>query len=685
MSIIVVFSGTTEGRSFSEGLSDRKIAHHVCVATEYGELVMKDSKYVNLHVGRLTGEEMESFFCGLKKEDEDVTVYDATHPYAKEVTVNIREAAEKSECGYIRILRQSTEVDDACDTCYVEDAKAAAEALLGMPGNILLTTGSKELQVFASHEELLPRLYARVLPSVQSITLANDAGLSGKQVIAMHGPFSESMNLSMIRDYGIDVMVTKESGVTGGFPEKMSAAKQAGIRVIVIGRPADESGVSVGEALRTFGSADTSDCCATGAGSLKISLVGFGPGARSYMTLAAKFAVQDADVVFGAKRLVEEFPDKKTYPYYLAKDIIPVLSESLERSGRNTVRAAALFTGDSGYYSGAAKMKTALLDWLKETGIDGEVEIIPGISSVSLFAARIGEGYSDSMLMSIHGRSSEKGEIEKVFWNIRYNSKVFVLLSGVADARMLGEGILARKLDGCSVVLGSSLSYEDEEIKEYTPEELVKLEKEGLYIALVKNSKPQKLKVFNDISDDEYVRAKVPMTKEAIRHLSVVRLGLCEGDVMYDIGSGTGSIAVESASLHDTIKVYAIEKKPEALELIAQNAREQGCPNVIVVPGEAPEALEPLEAPDVAFIGGSSGQMKDILKLLRDKNPEVRVVVNAVSLETIAEIEQITKEFKLKDLVIEQLSVSRAKSLGSYHLMMAENPVFIAAFRFECE
>lgn len=701
----VIFSGTTEGREISDRLCAGGICHHVCVATEYGEQMMKEDPHATVHVGRMDTAEMESMFKGFK----ELTILDATHPYAVVVSENIKKAAESAGAEYIRVLREGSEAEAGSvreeNITYVADTAEAVGVLLESSGKVLLTTGSKEIGRYAENETLRERLVARVLPSCESITLCTEAGLVGKQIVAMHGPFSVDMNVSMIKDYNIDILVTKQSGVTGGYPEKLEAVRRAGIRAVVIGRPSVETGISADEAVRRIlgdaggcGALETSEGLETSSAipfgaQIEVSLVGFGPGGKDHLTLGGLNAIEKADVIFGADRLVAEFPEKESFAYYLARDIVPVLEKKLCSMGpeKKLLKAAALFTGDSGYFSGAIKMRKALLDWMDDRDIEGTVRVLPGISSVSLFASRIGEGYSDSMLMSIHGRSADRVEIEKVFRNIRHNSKVFVLLSGAADARMLGEGLTARKLDrSCSIVLGSSLSYENEEIAEYTPSELAELQKEGLYIALVKNSDPQKLKIFEDINDDDYVRAKVPMTKEAIRHLSVVRLGLHEGDVMYDIGSGTGSIAVEAASLHDTIRVYAIEKKPEALELIAQNAKEHGCPNVVVVPGEAPEALDGLEAPDVAFIGGSSGQMKDILKLLRDRNPGVRVVVNAVSLETIAEIEQITKEFKLKNLVIEQLSVSRAKALGSYHLMMAENPVIIAAFEFadsepECE
>ena len=170
------------------------------------------------------------------------------------------------------------------------------------------------------------------------------------------------------------------------------------------------------------------------------------------------------------------------------------------------------------------------------------------------------------------------------------------------------------------------------------------------------------------------------MTKENIRHLSVMKLGLTEGATVYDIGSGTGSVACEIAAQSNSIKVYAIEKKEEACSLIEQNAAKFGLSNIQIVQGLAPEALEGLEPPTHAFIGGSSGELREILTALNKAGGSVRVVINAVSLETIAEIQRALEDFGTRDLSIEQISVSRSRELGSYHLMTAENPVMIASF-----
>ena len=185
------------------------------------------------------------------------------------------------------------------------------------------------------------------------------------------------------------------------------------------------------------------------------------------------------------------------------------------------------------------------------------------------------------------------------------------------------------------------------------------------------------------LRDEDFIRDKIPMTKEEVRHISVCKLGLTEDAVVYDVGAGTGSIAVEIANLSTEIQVFAIETAPEAVSLIRKNVEKFGLFNVEVVEAIAPEGLEALPVPSHAFIGGSKGNLKAILDTLYAKNPQMRIVMNAVSLEAIVQMQQALSFFQVKDLDITQMSVSKAKELGDYHLMMANNPVYIYAFTFD--
>ena len=167
------------------------------------------------------------------------------------------------------------------------------------------------------------------------------------------------------------------------------------------------------------------------------------------------------------------------------------------------------------------------------------------------------------------------------------------------------------------------------------------------------------------------------MTKSEVRSISLSKLQLTEDAVVYDVGAGTGSVSIEIALQAAEGEVYAIEKKEDALALLKENKQKFAVDNLEIIPGMAPEAMMELEVPTHAFIGGSSGNMDAIIKLLLEKNPEVRIVINCITLETVTEAMEAIRKFDLKDVDIVQLGVARSKSVGRYHMMMGEKPIYI--------
>ena len=213
---VVLFGGTDEGHKIADFLSEQKVSYVVCVATEYGAELL-DMK--NVRVGRMTAEEMADFF----DENSVRLVIDATHPYAEFVTENIKKACKVK---YIRVVREDVQADGT----YFENIKTAAEYLEKTTGNILITTGSKEIAKFSV---IADRAFARVLPS--------------ENIICMQGTFSKAFNSALIRELDIKYLVTKCTGKNGGFTEKTEAAKENGVECIIIKRPTDESGMTVSE------------------------------------------------------------------------------------------------------------------------------------------------------------------------------------------------------------------------------------------------------------------------------------------------------------------------------------------------------------------------------------------------------------------------------------------------------
>ena len=171
------------------------------------------------------------------------------------------------------------------------------------------------------------------------------------------------------------------------------------------------------------------------------------------------------------------------------------------------------------------------------------------------------------------------------------------------------------------------------------------------------------------------------MTKSEVRCLSAAKLRLPSDAVVYDVGAGTGSVTVEMALQTPDGMVYAIERNAEACGLIEQNKRKFCTPNIRVVKGLAPEAMEDLPAPTHAFIGGSAGNLKEILECLLGKNPKIRLVINTVTLETVGEVMQCLKELPLIEEEILSVNTARSRKLGAYHLMTGQNPIYIITCR----
>ena len=404
-------------------------------------------------------------------------------------------------------------------------------------------------------------------------------------------------------------------------------------------------------------------------------------GNAQTLTMEAAEKIREADYIFGAKRLLRTTKNEQAvrYPYYLAADIVP----ELDRLSGCGVKVVILFSGDTGFYSGCGK----LYETLKGRS-DSSVRIYPGISSVSYLAALTGYSYQDAAVLSIHGHGADSEWIGNLTETIRFSAKTFLLMSGKEDVQKLGRLLQNYHLQNCTVLAGFQLSYPQEKVLTLTPEACEHVEETGLYICLILNPDAEKKAVTCGIQDEQFLRDKVPMTKEEIRALSICKLHLQKDSVCYDIGSGTGSIAIEIAKRSGQIQVYAIEKKPLALELIQKNIEKFALPNIQVIAGEAPDCLkteERSEHPTHAFIGGSSGRLKEILDVLYEKNHAMRIVINCISLETIRELTLLETDSRITDLEIIQVQVSRAKTVGGYHLMQGENPIYICSFDFTGE
>ncbi|MBO4458213.1 MAG: precorrin-6A reductase [Butyrivibrio sp.] len=657
---VLIFGGTTEGRELALRLDKAGMLHAVSVATDYGKEIEESYGESNIIVGRKDADEMVRLM-----EDGGYSVcVDATHPFATVVSEEIVKACDKCGITYLRLLRKTSAENESAAVVKDNVADACAE-LENIKGNILLLTGSKDLKEITSRIGDISRVYARVLPNKESISKCEEAGLLGRQIIAMQGPFSKDMNVALIKEISADAILTKESGSTGGLDEKLLAARECGIKAVMIKSPGSsegsrQTGYSLEEILSELGvDADK-----------RIVLAGIGPGDSRYYTKELCDELENADVIFGAGSVLERLEKSghkaEFVSMYRGEDILDYLK------GSSFGSPLILFSGDISLCSGAKNAAKVFAD------AGYEVCKISGISSVALFANRLGIGLEDCNVISAHGRECN------VTGYAGREKELIVLPSSCSHAGSIVRSVINATNGEVRIVIGYELGTDNEKVFNADTDKLGNTifseEEKGKCLMYIDNGNAGNAPVIKAISDDMFIRGNTPMTKEEIRAISVRKLGLCENSVLYDIGAGTGSVSVEAALLHPGIKVYSIEKNDEAAELLEKNKDKFHAENVSIVKGAAPEALNDLPTPTHAFIGGSGGNLKEILSLLKKKNKDVRIVINCVTLETFTQVLEVARTGDFAEPDIIQVSACRYRKAGNYHIADAINPVYIVTF-----
>ena len=387
--------------------------------------------------------------------------------------------------------------------------------------------------------------------------------------------------------------------------------------------------------------------------SRKFYIIGAGMGAPDSLTGEAVRALTASDAVFATRRLAAVCDRAVVCPFdRLAAEAIA--------SDAPTV--SVLVSGDVGFFSAAGRLRGQLAPY-------GDVRLVCGLSSMQYFCAKLGVSYDDACVRSLHGRAGS------ILGAVSYHKKTFVLTGGENTAPKVCKTLADAGLGGLTVYLGENLGAADERIQTGTAETLAAEACGNLAVLLIEH--PDAVNAYEPVRDDMLTRAKVPMTKEEVRWVSVSRLAVQPRDTVWDVGAGTGAVTLELARKASDGLVYAVERKPEAVALLHENRAKLGGYNVQIVEGAAPDALEALPAPDCVFVGGSGGAMRRILEIAKQKNPAVRVVVNAIALETLHETQAALFALGFADIEVTQLSAARGKAVGPYTMMTANNPVFI--------
>ncbi len=391
---------------------------------------------------------------------------------------------------------------------------------------------------------------------------------------------------------------------------------------------------------------------------MKIYIIGISMEGRKTLTAEAKTAIENADLLIGAGRMLEPFSylEKERFISWKSDEIAEYLR------GKSVDTAAILMSGDCGFYSGAEKLVTALSDY--------ETEIISGISSPVYFCSKIKKPWQNMKFVSLHGAD---GNIVR---SVCGNEYCFFLLGGdITPAKICGK-LCEYGRGNAGVYIGENLGYDDEKIYSGTAADFTDIKCGNLCVMVTENPDYERAVPFG-IDDSEFIRGNVPMTKSEIRSTVISKLNIGRNDVCWDIGCGTGSVSVEMALQCCGGKVYAIDKNEEAVLLTGKNARKFGCDNIEIISGNAPEMLSDFPAPHKVFIGGSCGKIREILSVAYEKNNKAEAVITAVSLETLNEAVRAFSEFGIDSPEIVQLAVTRTKKIGNHTMLSAENPIFI--------
>lgn len=391
---------------------------------------------------------------------------------------------------------------------------------------------------------------------------------------------------------------------------------------------------------------------------MTVSLIALGAGAQT-LTAEAAQALQGAGLVVGAQRLLQLLPPGVT-PNRVAAVRTEELARCILQSGQKQV--AAVFSGDVGFYSGAG----LLAQRLAQSG--AQCRWYPGVSSLQLLAARLGCAWQNWLLASAHGRACDPVPY------VMQGKSVLFLTGGENTAAVLCQKLAAAGLGALPCCAGQSLGTPQESILHGTAAQLVQRQLDPLTVLLA-GPAPQPLAQYGPwLPDDAFIRGKTPMTKQLVRAAVLQQLHPVSGDVCWDVGGGTGSVAI--ALSRAAARVYTVEASPEACGLIAQNREKLGAWNLTALCGSAPAALQGLPAPDKVFVGGSKGKMKEILETVLAANPAARVCASAVTLETLGAACAAMQQLGLQPTV-SQIAVSDARAVGGLHMMTAQNPVWL--------
>ncbi len=394
---------------------------------------------------------------------------------------------------------------------------------------------------------------------------------------------------------------------------------------------------------------------------MHVYIIGIGPGHPDLLTMEARKAIADSRILVGDKRMLQfwDTAEKKIHETYKPSEIRRIAAS--HAAGTETM--AVLVSGDVGFFSLAELLRN----------IPGcTVTRIPGISSLVYFAAKLLIPWQDAYIISRHGRQAP------LVWAVQCHAKVFCLTGGEDSVSALCQELCRYGLSEVYVQTGIDLSYPQERIVSGTAAQLAQQNLQGLAVMMIQNDKAARRPLpLPGFDDSRFLRGRAPMTKQEVRCIAISKLQPQPDDVIYDVGAGTGSCSIELAMQVPWGHVYAMEINQEALQVLQQNKKQFAVSQLTIVPGDAAETIQTLPVPQRVFIGGTKGKLDTILDTIYKKNPACVVVMTAITVETLAAITAYYAQHTTYTLDITQVSIAKSKAVGTYHMMMGQNPIYV--------
>jgi len=396
----------------------------------------------------------------------------------------------------------------------------------------------------------------------------------------------------------------------------------------------------------------------------KVNIIGIGIGNKDFTHKKSLDLINNSDCLIGAKRMLSDFPylNKDTFESSKTEEIYEyILNDKIHNN------FGVLVSGDTGFYSLSKKL-TEILKQNEEI----QIENIPAIGSLQYFCSKLNISWDSIKFVSAHGRDLN------IISNVMFNKKTFMLTGGELKPNNICELLVRKGLGNLIVNVGENLSYSSERIITDNASNIANMDFESLAVMIINNDDAISIDGgLRSIKDEEFITGNVPITKSEVRTTSIGKLNIKSDSVVYDIGAGTGSISIETALKLSNGTLYAIEKNKEAISLIRQNIHKFKAYNIEIIENIAPQGLKNLPKPNSVFIGGSSGNMDEIFNCILNKNPNVNIVINTITLQSLNEAIQAMEKYKFEDVEIVSISVAKSKKVGSYDMMMGQNPIYI--------